>query len=147
MDVAAILNNFKRSGVQGLGAPVLLMMLLAMVIIPLPPIALDIFFTFNITLSLIVIMVVVYTMRPLDFSIFPSLLLVATLLRLALNVASTRVVLLEGHTGGDAAGKVIEAFGSFVIGGNYAVGLVVFAILVIINFVVITKGGGACIGG
>lgn len=142
MDVAAILNNFKRSGVQGLGAPVLLMMLLAMVIIPLPPIALDIFFTFNITLSLIVIMVVVYTMRPLDFSIFPSLLLVATLLRLALNVASTRVVLLEGHTGGDAAGKVIEAFGSFVIGGNYAVGLVVFAILVIINFVVITKGAG-----
>jgi flagellar biosynthesis protein FlhA len=113
-----------------------------MVVIPLPPIALDIFFTFNITLSLVVVLVVVYTMRPLDFGVFPSLLLIATLLRLALNVASTRVVLLEGHQGGDAAGKVIEAFGAFVVGGNYAVGLVVFLILVIINFVVVTKGAG-----
>jgi len=119
-----------------------LLMLLAMVVIPLPPIALDMFFTFNITLSLVVMLVVVYTRRPLEFSVFPSLLLIATLLRLALNVASTRVVLLEGHTGGDAAGKVIEAFGAFVIGGNYAVGLVVFLILVIINFVVVTKGAG-----
>ncbi len=142
MDATAILNSVKSSGIRGLGAPIVLVMLLVMVVIPLPPLALDIFFTFNIALSLIVVMVVVYTMRPLEFSVFPSLLLVATLLRLALNVASTRVVLLEGHQGGDAAGKVIEAFGAFVIGGNYAVGLVVFAILVIINFVVVTKGAG-----
>ncbi len=125
-----------------MGVPMVLMMMLAMVVIPMPPIALDMFFSFNIALSLVVLLVVVYTQRPLDFGVFPSLLLVATLLRLALNVASTRVVLLEGHTGGDAAGKVIEAFGSFVIGGNYAVGLVVFFILVIINFVVVTKGAG-----
>ncbi|MCP3665118.1 MAG: flagellar biosynthesis protein FlhA [Gammaproteobacteria bacterium] len=142
MDATAILNNVKASGAKGLGAPIILVMLLGMIIVPLPPIALDIFFSFNIALSLVVILVVVYTQRPLDFSIFPSLLLVVTLLRLALNVASTRVVLLEGHQGGDAAGKVIEAFGAFVIGGNYAVGLVVFAILVIINFVVVTKGAG-----
>lgn len=142
MDATAILSNVKQVGVRGLGAPLVLLMLLAMVVIPLPPIALDMFFTFNITLSLVVMLVVVYTRRPLEFSVFPSLLLIATLLRLALNVASTRVVLLEGHTGGDAAGKVIEAFGAFVIGGNYAVGLVVFLILVIINFVVVTKGAG-----
>ncbi|MCU7842920.1 MAG: flagellar biosynthesis protein FlhA [Candidatus Thiodiazotropha sp. (ex Monitilora ramsayi)] len=142
MDATAILSNVKQAGARGIGAPLVLLMLLAMVVIPLPPIALDMFFTFNITLSLVVMLVVVYTRRPLDFSVFPSLLLIATLLRLALNVASTRVVLLEGHTGGDAAGKVIEAFGAFVIGGNYAVGLVVFLILVIINFVVVTKGAG-----
>ncbi len=142
MNATAILNNVKSAGTQGLGAPLILLMMLAMVIIPMPPLALDVLFTFNIALSLVVLLVVVYTFRPLDFSVFPSLLLVATLLRLALNVASTRVVLLEGHQGGDAAGKVIEAFGAFVIGGNYAVGLVVFAILVIINFVVVTKGAG-----
>lgn len=142
MDATAILDNVKRAGTLGLGAPLVMVMLLVMVIIPLPPIMLDMFFTFNITLSLVVMLVVVYTRRPLDFAVFPSLLLIATLLRLALNVASTRIVLLEGHTGGDAAGKVIEAFGSFVIGGNYAVGLVVFLILVIINFVVVTKGAG-----
>ncbi len=142
MDATAILGNVKRVGTAGLGAPLIMVMLLVMVIIPLPPIMLDMFFTFNITLSLVVMLVVVYTRRPLDFAVFPSLLLIATLLRLALNVASTRIVLLEGHTGGDAAGKVIEAFGSFVIGGNYAVGLVVFLILVIINFVVVTKGAG-----
>ncbi len=142
MDATAILSNVKQTGARGLGAPLVLLMLLAMVVIPLPPIALDMFFTFNITLSLVVMLVVVYTAKPLEFSVFPSLLLIATLLRLALNVASTRVVLLEGHTGGDAAGKVIEAFGAFVIGGNYAVGLVVFLILVIINFVVVTKGAG-----
>ncbi|MCB1759794.1 MAG: flagellar biosynthesis protein FlhA [Gammaproteobacteria bacterium] len=142
MDATAILNNVKSVGAQGLGAPLILIMMLGMVVIPMPPLALDVFFTFNIALSLVVLLVVVYTMKPLEFSVFPSLLLVATLLRLALNVASTRVVLLEGHEGGDAAGKVIEAFGSFVIGGNYAVGLVVFAILVIINFVVVTKGAG-----
>jgi flagellar biosynthesis protein FlhA len=142
MDATVILDNVKQAGARGLGAPIMLLMLLTMIVIPLPPIALDMFFTFNITLSLVVMLVVVYTRRPLEFSVFPSMLLIATLLRLALNVASTRVVLLEGHTGGDAAGKVIEAFGAFVIGGNYAVGLVVFLILVIINFVVVTKGAG-----
>ena len=126
----------------GLGAPLLIVMLLAMMILPLPPFILDFLFTFNIALSLIVLLVSIYTHRPLDFGVFPSVLLVATLLRLALNVASTRVVLLEGHKGTAAAGKVIEAFGDFVVGGNYAVGLVVFSILVIINFVVVTKGGG-----
>jgi len=142
MDTTIILNNFREMGAKGLGAPLIMLLLLAMVVIPLPPLALDVLFTFNIALSLVVMLVVVYTLRPLEFSVFPSLLLVATLLRLALNVASTRVVLLEGHQGGDAAGKVIEAFGAFVIGGNYAVGLVVFFILVIINFVVVTKGAG-----
>lgn len=138
----AILQNVKQAGARGLGAPLVIMMLLAMIVLPLPPFLLDLFFTFNIALSLVVLLVVVYALRPLDFGLFPSMLLVATLLRLALNVASTRVVLLEGHAGPDAAGKVIEAFGEFVIGGNYAVGLVVFLILVIINFVVVTKGAG-----
>ncbi len=127
---------------QGLGAPILLVMIMSMLIIPLAPWALDIFFTFNIALALIILMTAVYAMRPLDFSVFPTIILVSTLLRLALNVASTRVILMEGHAGGAAAGHVIEAFGSFVIGGNFAVGLVVFMILVIINFVVITKGAG-----
>ncbi|HHH38903.1 MAG TPA: flagellar biosynthesis protein FlhA [Sedimenticola sp.] len=142
LDATALLNNAREIGVKGFGAPLILLMMLAMVVVPLPPLALDIFFTFNIALSLVVLLVVVYTLKPLEFSVFPSLLLIATLLRLALNVASTRVVLLDGHEGGDAAGKVIEAFGAFVIGGNYAVGLVVFLILVIINFVVVTKGAG-----
>lgn len=133
---------FRQAGARGLGAPLVILMLLAMIVLPLPAFLLDLFFTFNIALSLVVLLVTVYALRPLDFAMFPSMLLVATLLRLALNVASTRVVLLEGHNGGDAAGKVIEAFGEFVIGGNYAVGLVVFAILVIINFVVVTKGAG-----
>ncbi|MGB5725751.1 MAG: flagellar biosynthesis protein FlhA, partial [Thiogranum sp.] len=134
--------NFRAISGKGMGAPILLVMMLAMIIIPMPPIALDMFFTFNIALSLVVLMVTVYAMRPLDFGIFPTVLLITTLLRLALNVASTRVVLLNGHTGTGAAGKVIESFGEFVVGGNYAVGLVVFAILVIINFVVVTKGAG-----
>ena len=138
----AILQNIRHSGARGLGAPLIILMLLAMIVLPLPPFLLDLFFTFNIALSLVVLLVVVYALRPLDFGLFPSMLLVATLLRLALNVASTRIVLLEGHNGADAAGKVIEAFGEFVIGGNYAVGLVVFMILVIINFVVVTKGAG-----
>jgi flagellar biosynthesis protein FlhA len=125
---------------SGLGAPILLILMLAMVVLPLPPIALDLLFTFNISLSLIILLVVIYSRRPLDFSIFPSVLLVATLLRLALNIASTRVVLLHGQNGPGAAGHVIKAFGEFVVGGNYAVGLVVFIILVIINFVVVTKG-------
>ncbi|HEY7771548.1 MAG TPA: flagellar biosynthesis protein FlhA [Marinagarivorans sp.] len=125
-----------------LSVPILLLMLLGMMTMPLPPFLLDAFFSFNIALSLVVLLVSVYTLKPTDFAIFPTILLVATLLRLALNVASTRVVLLEGHNGGDAAGKVIQAFGEVVIGGNYAVGLVVFIILVIINFVVVTKGAG-----
>ncbi|WP_430459775.1 flagellar biosynthesis protein FlhA [Thalassolituus sp. LLYu03] len=125
-----------------LGIPVMLLVLLGMMTLPLPPFLLDTFFTFNIALSIVVLLVSVYARRPLDFAIFPTILLVATLLRLALNVASTRVVLLYGHEGGDAAGKVIEAFGEVLIGGNYAVGLVVFMILMIINFVVVTKGAG-----
>jgi len=128
--------------IQGLAAPFMVIMMLAMVVIPLPPMLLDMLFTFNITFGLVVLLVSVYALRPLDFTVFPTILLIATLLRLALNIASTRIVLLEGHTGTAAAGKVIEAFGDFVIGGNYAVGLVVFAILVIINFVVVTKGAG-----
>jgi flagellar biosynthesis protein FlhA len=126
----------------GMGAPLLLLVMLAMMVIPLPPFILDILFTFNISLSLVVLLSGVYAKKPLEFAAFPTVLLIATLLRLALNVASTRVVLLNGHTGTSAAGHVIEAFGNFVIGGNYTVGLVVFAILVIINFVVVTKGAG-----
>lgn len=126
----------------GLGAPLLIIMMLAMMILPLPPFMLDFLFTFNIALSLIILLVAIYIHKPLDFGVFPSVLLVVTLLRLALNIASTRVVLINGHNGTGAAGRVIEAFGDFVVGGNYAVGLVVFAILVIINFVVVTKGAG-----
>ncbi len=126
----------------GLGIPFLLVSMLAMMVLPMPPFVLDLFFTFNIALSLVVLLVVIYTIRPLDFSVFPTILLAATLLRLSLNVASTRVVLLEGHTGSNAAGNVIQSFGEFVVGGNYAVGLVVFAVLTIINFVVVTKGAG-----
>ncbi len=127
---------------QKLAAPALVIIVLAMMILPLPPFLLDILFTFNIALSMIVLLIGLYTLRPLDFSVFPTVLLVTTLLRLSLNVASTRIVLMEGHTGPDAAGKVIEAFGHFLVGGNYAVGLIVFIILVVINFVVITKGAG-----
>lgn len=126
----------------GVAAPIFVILMLAMMVIPLPALALDFLFTFNIALSLIILMVVIYVIRPLEFAAFPTILLIATLLRLALNIASTRVVLLSGHTGPDAAGQVIKSFGEFVIGGNYAVGLVVFAILVIINFVVVTKGAG-----
>ena len=128
--------------IQGLGLPILVLAMLAMMMIPLPPLALDVLFTFNIALSLSILLTSVYVKRPLDFGVFPTVLLVVTLLRLALNIASTRVVLLNGHSGTSAAGKVIEAFGEFVVGGNYAVGLVIFAILVIINFVVVTKGAG-----
>ncbi len=137
-----ITQGFRFLQRAGLGVPFGLVVLLAMMILPLPPLLLDLFFTFGISLSMVVLLAAVYVDRPLDFSVFPTMLLFATLLRLALNIASTRVVLLEGHTGTDAAGQVIEAFGEFVIGGNYAVGLVVFAILVIINFVVVTKGAG-----
>ena len=136
------LNKDKKEYAKGVGTPLLVLAALGMVILPLPPFLLDILFSFNIALALVVLLVTVYTMKPLEFGMFPAVLLIATIMRLALNVASTRVVLLEGHNGGDAAGKVIEAFGSVVIGGNYAVGLVVFLILIIINFVVITKGAG-----
>ncbi|MEJ6473107.1 flagellar biosynthesis protein FlhA [Pseudoalteromonas piscicida] len=136
------LNRDKKEYAKGVGTPLLVLAALGMVILPLPPFLLDILFSFNIALALVVLLVTVYTMKPLEFGMFPAVLLIATIMRLALNVASTRVVLLEGHNGGDAAGKVIEAFGSVVIGGNYAVGLVVFLILIIINFVVITKGAG-----
>ena len=128
--------------VRNFAGPLLIIMILAMMILPLPPFMLDILFTFNIALAIIVLLVSLRTTKPLDFSVFPTVLLVTTLLRLSLNVASTRVVLLEGHTGPDAAGKVIEAFGHFLVGVNYTVGLVVFVILVIINFMVITKGAG-----
>ncbi|MGB0663625.1 MAG: flagellar biosynthesis protein FlhA [Pontibacterium sp.] len=142
MDRTVILNNIRGVSQGNLGVPFLLLIIMAMVTLPMPPFLLDVLFTFNIALSLVVLLVSVYALRPLDFAVFPSILLVATLMRLALNVASTRVVLLYGHEGGDAAGKVIEAFGEVVIGGNYVVGLVVFLILVIINFVVVTKGAG-----
>ncbi|MCX7180755.1 MAG: FHIPEP family type III secretion protein, partial [Proteobacteria bacterium] len=133
---------FSRGNLRQLAAPLLIVMILSMMVLPLPPFMLDVFFTFNIAISIMVMLVAMYTLKPLDFSVFPTVLLVTTLLRLSLIVASTRVVLLEGHTGPDAAGKVIEAFGHFLVGGNYAVGLVVFIILVVINFVVITKGAG-----
>ncbi len=127
---------------MGLGTPLLMIVMLGMMMLPLPPMALDTLFTFNIAISLMVLLVVLYTRRPLDFAAFPTVLLVATLLRLALNVASTRVVLLEGHNGTEAAGRVIQAFGEFVVGGNYAVGFIIFTIITIINFVVVTKGAG-----
>ena len=142
MHATIALEKLKIIGSFGLGAPLVILLTLMMMVLPLPPFLLDLFFTFNIAFSLLILQVTIYTLRPLDFVIFPSVLLVATLLRLSLNVASTRVVLLEGHKGPDAAGKVIEAFGEFVIGGNYAVGLIVFIILMIINFAVITKGAG-----
>ncbi|MFT6193594.1 MAG: flagellar biosynthesis protein FlhA [Cognaticolwellia sp.] len=145
MQLAEIFNKLKQQKLNllsGLGTPFLVMAALGMVILPMPAFLLDILFSFNIALSLVVLLITVYTLKPLEFGSFPAVLLIATILRLALNVASTRVVLLEGHKGPDAAGKVIEAFGSVVIGGNYAVGLVVFAILIIINFVVVTKGAG-----
>jgi flagellar biosynthesis protein FlhA len=123
-------------------APLLIVLILGMMILPLPPLVLDLLFTFNIAIGMVVLLAAVYTVKPLDFAAFPTILLLTTLLRLSLNVASTRVVLLNGHTGPDAAGKVIEAFGHFLVGGNFAVGLVVFTILVVINFVVITKGAG-----
>ncbi|HEX4844328.1 MAG TPA: flagellar biosynthesis protein FlhA [Limnobacter sp.] len=128
--------------VKALAAPLFILMILAMMVLPLPAAALDVLFTFNIALSMVVLVAALYTKKPLDFSAFPTVLLVTTLLRLSLNVASTRVVLLHGHEGTDAAGKVIEAFGHFLIGGNLAVGIIVFVILMVINFVVITKGAG-----
>lgn len=142
LDRDNLMTNARNLTRGNLGIPILLLVMLAMMTLPIPPLMLDIFFTFNITIALVVLCVAVYAMRPLDFAVFPTILLVSTLLRLGLNVASTRVVLLNGHEGGAAAGHVIESFGEVVIGGNYAVGLIVFLILVIINFVVVTKGAG-----
>lgn len=139
-DTLIIEQNNKLELISGLGTPAMLLLMLAMIVLPLPAIALDLLFTLSIALSIMVLMAAIYSRRPLDFGVFPTVLLLATLLRLALNVASTRVVLLNGHTGTGSAGKVIEAFGEFVVGGSYAVGLVLFTILVVINFVVVTKG-------
>jgi flagellar biosynthesis protein FlhA len=136
---AASFGEFARNG---LGVPLLVMVVLAMMVLPLPAFLLDVFFTFNISLSIMILLAVIYVRRALEFATFPTVLLGATLLRLGLNVASTRIVLINGHTGSHAAGHVIAAFGEFVVGGNYAVGMVVFTVLVIINFVVITKGAG-----
>ncbi|MCL1825061.1 MAG: flagellar biosynthesis protein FlhA [Betaproteobacteria bacterium] len=142
-EIALNLRRFLTpANLRALAAPILIIMVLAMMVLPLPVFLLDVFFTFNIAISVMVMMVAMYARRPLDFSAFPTVLLVTTLLRLSLNVASTRIVLLHGHGGSDAAGKVIEAFGQFIVGGNTAVGIVVFVILTIINFVVITKGAG-----
>ena len=144
----AVMNLFGRAQrfdslqLRVMVGPVLILLVLSMMVLPLPPFALDVFFTFNIALAIMVLLVSMFTSKPLDFSAFPAVLLFTTLLRLSLNIASTRVVLMDGHEGGDAAGKVIEAFGSFLVGGNFAVGVVVFLILIIINFMVITKGAG-----
>ncbi len=140
------LTNFRHRmsvfPVSSLVIPIIVLLVLSLLVLPIPPMLLDVFFTFNIILALLIIMVAIHTATPMDFSSFPIIVLFATVMRLGLNVASTRVVLLEGHEGGDAAGQVIEAFGQFVIGGNYAVGFIVFCILIIINFIVITKGAG-----
>jgi len=138
----AALRNGGASNMRLMAGPVLIVMVLSMMILPLPPVILDLLFTFNIALSIMILLVAMFTSKPLDFAAFPAVLLFATLLRLSLNVASTRVVLLEGHTGPDAAGRVIEAFAHFLVGGNFAVGIVLFVILTLINFVVITKGAG-----
>ena len=127
---------FSGANARALAAPIFIVLILAMLVLPLPPFALDMLFTFNIALSIMVLMVSLSTKKELDFAAFPTVLLLSTLLRLSLNVASTRVVLLQGHTGPDAAGKVIEAFGHFLVGGNFTVGIIVFVILVVINFIV-----------
>ncbi len=142
MNARAAVATFGEFARNGLGVPLLVMVILAMMVLPLPAFLLDIFFTFNISLSIMILLAVIYVRRALEFATFPTVLLGATLLRLGLNVASTRIVLINGHTGSHAAGHVIAAFGEFVVGGNYAVGMVVFTVLVIINFVVITKGAG-----
>ena len=142
MNALALRFGVNRESLTGVAGPLLIVLILGMMVLPLPPFLLDLLFTFNIALAVIVLLVAMTTQKPLDFAVFPTVLLLTTLLRLSLNVASTRVVLMHGHTGPDAAGKVIEAFGHFLVGGNFAVGLVVFTILVVINFVVITKGAG-----
>ncbi len=136
------LPAFKETEWQIMAGPVLIMLILAMMVLPLPAFLLDTLFTFNIVLSLMILLVAMFTQKTLEFSAFPTVLLFSTLLRLALNIASTRIILMEGHTGAAAAGRVVEAFGHFLVGGNFAIGIVVFAILIIINFMVITKGAG-----
>ena len=140
--LSTIRQNLSKFDYSGLGIPALVLLIMAMLVLPLPPLLLDFLFTFNIVASLVIIMIAISTRNPLDFSSFPSVLLFATMLRLGLNVASTRVILVHGHEGHDAAGKVVAAFGEFVIGGNYVVGFIIFAILMIINFIVVTKGAG-----
>src|SRR6056300_1162677 len=142
LHLSNIWRNFALPGMSSLAIPAVLFCIIVMMVVPLPAFLLDLFFTANIALSLIIVMICISAMKPLDFSSFPTVLLFATLLRLALNVASTRVVLVDGHTGPDAAGNVIEAFGEFIIAGNYLIGIIVFSILMIINFVVVTKGAG-----
>lgn len=144
MDLKAAFTkeNLSKFMTKGIGTPFLILIGLSLIMLPIPAWLLDISFTFNITLSMLVLLVTIYSKRPLDFAAFPTVLLVATLLRLALNIASTRVVLMHGSEGAEAAGKVIHAFGDVLIGNNYLIGFVVFAILIIINFVVITKGAG-----
>lgn len=144
-NLAAMLRlpaNLKSTHWQILAGPILILLILSMMVLPLPAFILDLLFTFNIALSIMVLLVAMFTQRTLEFAAFPTILLFTTLLRLALNVASTRIILMEGHTGAAAAGKVVEAFGHFLVGGNFAIGIVVFVILVIINFMVITKGAG-----
>ena len=142
LSLSTIRQSMSQSPLSGLSIPALVLIIMSLLVLPMPAVLLDILFTFNIATALVIIMVAIATRRPLDFSSFPSVLLFATMLRLALNVASTRVILIEGHRGGDSAGKVIEAFGEFIIGGNYLVGFVIFVILMIINFIVVTKGAG-----
>ena len=142
LTLSTIRHNLSKFDLSGLSIPVVVLVIMAMLVLPLPPVLLDFLFTFNILVSLVVIMIAIGTRKPLEFSSFPTVLLFATMLRLALNVASTRVVLVSGHEGAHAAGKVVQAFGEFVIAGNYVVGFIIFAILMIINFVVVTKGAG-----
>lgn len=137
-----IRQDMSRIELSGLGIPVIVLLIISMLVLPLPSFLLDFLFTFNILLGVVIIMIAINSSKPLDFSAFPAILLLATMLRLGLNVASTRLVLVKGHEGPDAAGKVIEAFGEFVIGGNYLVGFIIFSILMIINFIVVTKGAG-----
>ena len=144
-NLAAMLRlpaNLKSTQWQILAGPILILLILSMMVLPLPAFILDLLFTFNIALSIMVLLVAMFTQRTLEFAAFPTILLFTTLLRLALNAASTRIILMEGQTGAAAAGKVVEAFGHFLVGGNFAIGIVVFVILVIINFMVITKGAG-----
>ena len=142
LSLSTIRQNLTKFDYTGLGIPVLVLLIMAMLVLPLPPLLLDFLFTFNIVISLVIIMIAISTRKPLEFSSFPTVLLFATMLRLGLNVASTRVILVDGHTGHDAAGKVVAAFGEFVIAGNYVVGFIIFGILMIINFIVVTKGAG-----
>ena len=142
VSLSPLRQAFSGFSMASLGMPFIILLIMSMLIVPLPTLLLDLLFTVNILTGLIIIMVSVHVSRPLEFSSFPSILLLATMLRLSLNVASTRVVLVNGHQGPEAAGDVIAAFGEFVIGGDYVVGFIIFMILMIINFIVVTKGAG-----